>query len=121
MKRAYLSPERPLPLEPGKPVAVELRVAGLPAAPDPDGAGSATLRVRVDGDADALVVALNGTPLTGATAAAPWLDYPVALNLVKAGPNRIEITLMPGRGAKARWLDVALQVKARTPATQPDP
>ncbi|MDD4871510.1 MAG: family 10 glycosylhydrolase [Kiritimatiellae bacterium] len=114
LRRAYLSPERPLPLEPGKPASIELRVAGMPVAnADLARPAIATLRLRIAGDpgANALVVALNGTPLTGAIVSSPWLDYPVALELVKNGPNRIEVTLNPGNVPKAKWLDVALQVK----------
>ena len=99
LNRSVLSPERPRPLTPGKPVSVKLRVGRKIAPETARGAmPEVKLRLRVQKltAPSALTVKVSGTDLGRGAKSGVWFDYRVEPSFVKKGTNRFEVMLLPG-------------------------
>ena len=114
LNRQVVSPERPMPLTPGKPATVELRVGQHVGKKDAQGIVpdvKLRLRIRELANPGDLSVKLNDEALTGATKSDDWLEYPVSPTLVAKGANRFEIVLKAGSVTKPTVEDLLLWVR----------
>lgn len=110
--RSVVSPENPRPLEPGKPVDLELGVGeelGRQAQPTPD----ITLALRID-QSDAarhVSVKLNGERLADGAASGVWLEFSVSPAQVEKAMNRVEIAVTGEVAATPVLHDLVLWVR----------
>jgi hypothetical protein len=111
---ATLSPTAPLAVEDGWATKVDLFL-GDEFAADAPRRPTATLRLAVPGitAADQVMVACNGTAVTGGRIVAgprPWLEIPVDAALLRPGRN--VVALEPAAGSPVTtWADLGLRVR----------
>jgi len=123
LNRQLVSPESPIPLEPGKPTAVALFVGDDLAGAAAQGIGFAvTLRLRLEGltHPDGVTVEVNGGALAAGTRVQPYTDYVVGPGLLKRGMNRLEVALKAEHPPKVVLQDVILWLR-RAAATSGTP
>ena len=107
-------PERPMTLEPGKTMTVELR-AGLPPRSIPSQEPpevTARLRFKQPPAADEKIeLKINGHPLGPGKPDTGWVVYSLRPENVQQGVNRFEVTL--GKGSKRSLVlqDMVLSVR----------
>lgn len=93
-----LTPSNPQGLSPGKPLVVDIMVGeDLDAARAMDVQPTVTLHTQIPSikRAERVRVTLNDHELGEATVADGWLDYPVPLEWLQRGANRVSIELLP--------------------------
>lgn len=111
LARPHPLPERPRTLQPGKPVEIELdvfdRLQGT-------GANCAVrLSVANIDDVDELCVAINGMVLGAGTKDGRWVEYPIDVDAIRHGANRVTVALSTNQKGKAVIDDLLLWIRYR--------
>jgi hypothetical protein len=106
-----LNPATPIALQPGAAETVTFNAGDRRTQNGARGNAVVTLRLQFKSapPPDAVAVSVNGVAVGGATLNGQWLEFPLALEILKTGANEVRVTLAAGAVA-ATWTDLHCSV-----------